>query len=62
MNRKLHPITEEQITNYIKRLGESYGGELGHMEADEILCDILNELGLMDIVDAYDRVPDKYYA
>lgn len=62
MNRKLNPLTEEQISKYLKELNDNLGGEMGHVEADTLLCNILDDLGLMDIVDAYNRVPHKWYA
>lgn len=35
--------------------------EGAHIEADEVLCDLLIELGYQDVVDAWLKV-DKWYA
>ena len=54
---------------YLKRLqtiveeSHSVGAdvEAAHVEADEILCDILDMLGFKDIVEAYNAI-EKWYA
>ena len=35
--------------------------EDAHVQADGILCDLLAQLGYIDVVDAYERIP-KWYA
>ena len=38
------------------------GGEIGHMDADTILCRFLVALGHEDLVEIYDSIPDMWYA
>lgn len=35
--------------------------ECGHIEADDILCDVLTQLGYKELVDLYEKVK-KWYA
>ena len=35
--------------------------EIGHGEADDLLCSLLEDLGFKAVVDLYERV-DKWYA
>lgn len=35
--------------------------ELAHLDADDILCDVLTQLGYKELVDLYKKV-DKWYA
>ena len=50
------------LEDYLKRLKEceEYDAESAHGRADEILCELLRELGYSDIVDAYEDI-DKWY-
>lgn len=49
----------------IARLKELQGSlqdvEIAHVEADQILCDLLNSLGYMDVVDQWIEI-EKWYA
>ncbi len=56
-NKELHPSYLERL----KELQESGDAEYAHGEADDILCDILKDLGFEEIVEAWDKVP-KWYA
>ena len=50
--------------SYLERLKDLEGSgdpEYAHGEADDILCGILKDLGLEEIVEAYDKIP-KWYA
>lgn len=52
------------VTKEIARLQElakAMDYEIPHGEADDILCDVLRQLGYGDLVDAYDKV-GKWYA
>jgi len=40
---------------------EDMDQEIGHMEADDILCKLLAELGYQEVVDVYESLP-KWYA
>lgn len=37
------------------------GSEVGHIAADEILCELLSELGFKEIVEEFEKLP-KYYS
>ena len=47
----------------MKEIGEKYGGdeEVCHGRADDLLCEILNDLGYNDIVEEFEKLP-KWYA
>ena len=48
---------------YLRRLHDEMNGdtEADHGTADQILCDLLTELGFTKVVEAYDEI-DKWYA
>ena len=45
----------------LKTIAEETDIEDGHIEADQILCDILDMLGFDDIVEAYNSI-EKWYS
>ncbi len=45
----------------LKELQNSKDPEEDHFDADRVLCDLLNELGYMDVVDEWVRI-DRWYA
>ena len=48
----------------VKRLQEEVKNkdiEEAHYNADQVLCDLLEELGYKEVVDTYNKV-DKYYS
>jgi len=54
----------EFILEQLKRLEELQkitDLECAHQEADGILCEVLNKLGLSDLVEAYNKI-NKWYA
>ena len=54
----------KQITIYLKQGKKGtrlYDREDAHMDADDILCNMLIELGYIDIVEEYKSIP-KWYA
>lgn len=57
---RLKTVTEKEYYPNSKKskLGDR---EDWHMEADNILCDLLDYLGYHDFVDAWDAIP-KWYA
>lgn len=66
MNRKIDILEADKNRlerKYIDRLeeAEKYDCELYHMKADQVLCDLLNELGFGALVERYDS-EDKWYA
>ena len=66
MNRKIDILEEDKKRlerKYLDRLeeAEKYDCETYHMKADQVLCDLLNELGFSTLVERYDS-EDKWYA
>ena len=45
----------------LKILAENPDEEAAHIQADDVLCDILNQLGFEDVVEEYRKIP-KWYA
>ncbi|WP_313752447.1 hypothetical protein [Mixta calida] len=35
--------------------------EIAHVNADDVICDLLKSLGYQDVVEEYDKI-DKWYA
>jgi hypothetical protein len=55
-------MTIEYLKNEMKALAENPGDtEIQHMEADEILTQILVKLGHSDVVEDYEKIR-KWYA
>lgn len=57
-------MKDEVYKNLLRRMQELENSgdiESAHGLADDILCDLLTQLGYTDIIDAYDRV-EKWYA
>jgi hypothetical protein len=57
---KLQKIRDKAIKR-LKELQDGYGIEEAHMEADNILCEVLEAMGLFVIVEEYAKI-DKWYA
>lgn len=53
--------TREDALNDLAKLARSNDTEGAHIDADDILCELLLELGYNDVVEAYNLV-DKWYA
>ena len=57
--------TKELIEKYLNRLdsecNSQFDTEVDHINADNILCDLLTELGYKEIVDKFNKI-DKWYA
>ena len=52
---------EKEAIEILKRLQNETDIEMAHVEADDVLTDLLTSLGYQDVVDAYEEVP-KWYA
>ncbi len=50
-----------EILEKLKELRYEMDTEAAHSDADELLCELLIELGHQDIVDAFNQI-DKWYA
>lgn len=57
MNKKLN----EKYLKRIKHLSESIDPEFAHITADDILCDLLLEIGYKDLVNEFYKI-EKWYA
>lgn len=54
-------MTREEAIAKLKDLQKSGDTEAAHGDADQIICDLLSELGYQDVVEQWDKV-DKWYA
>jgi len=55
-------MNKEEAINELKEIIREAGDtESDHAKADDVLCDLLSELGYHDVVELYDRI-DKWYA
>lgn len=54
-------MTREEALAKLKPLQEMHSFEEAHVDADEILCELLQSLGYGDVVDEYEKV-GKWYA
>lgn len=57
-------MNEQELNDYITRLvklRDNEDTEAAHIAADDILCEILEELGFTDVVKEYSKI-DKWYA
>lgn len=59
MNR--NPIADIVLAGLIALQSAPFDPEANHAEADDLLCDLLKELGYVDIVEAYEKI-EKWYA
>lgn len=51
-----------RIIKYVETLNANTGGEQGHRQADNTLCELLKELGYGEVVEAYENISDMWYA
>ena len=54
-------MTEKDVLERLKRLEDEMDTEEAHVQADELLCAFLRDLGYASIVDAYEDIY-KWYA
>lgn len=54
-------INKDAYIALLKEQQDSHDTEIAHSRADDILCDILTELGYNDIVEEYHKI-GKWYA
>lgn len=52
-------LADEAIQE-LKKLQKTYDTEANHVEADEILCELLKELGFEDVVEQYNKIKKWY--
>lgn len=64
--RRVKPITKEKHQKYLKQMRQANkesrddDAESWHIKADDILCELLNELGFKQIVEEYGKVKRWY--
>ena len=52
---------KEKYINLLKEQQISWDDEMAHVEADNLVCELLKELGFEEVVKEYDKV-SKWYA
>ena len=52
---------KEKYINLLKEQQISWDNETAHVEADNLVCELLKELGFEEVVKEYDKV-SKWYA
>ena len=57
MNKKL----QAKYVALMKAQVENWDNEIAHVEADDLLCRLLQELGYSEVVEVYEKV-GKWYA
>ena len=60
MRKKKEDIIKEAVEK-MKECVNNSDIELSHLDADNILCDVLTQLGYKELVDLYEKV-NKWYA
>lgn len=61
MRKKKADIIKEAIEKMKECVKNNGDIEVAHLDADNILCDVLTQLGYKELVDLYNKV-DKWYA
>ncbi len=61
MRKKKADIIKEAIEKMKECVKNNGDIEVAHLDADNILCDVLTQLGYKELVDLYKKV-DKWYA
>ena len=60
-NKKWVDGLSAQAINVLDKLSRNRDTEKAHYEADKVLCNLLNELGFEDVVNAWEKI-DRWYA
>lgn len=61
INKKYFEDLKEKYVIKMQEAINNNDEETGHMNCDDILCDLLNELGFNEIIDIY-NMQDKWFA
>lgn len=61
MRKKKADIIKEAVEKMKECVKNNGDIEVAHLDADNILCDVLTQLGYKELVDLYKKV-DKWYA
>jgi len=54
-------MNKETAIETLQMLQQSHDTELAHIDADDVLCELLKSLGYEDVVSEYQKV-DKWFA
>lgn len=54
-------MTREEAITKLKELQKGYDTESDHVDADDVICELLKSLGYEDVVKEYDAI-GKWYA
>lgn len=54
-------MTREEAIKHLKQFQDCGDTEIAHTEVDSIICDLLIDLGYLDVVEEWVKVP-KWYA
>ena len=54
-------MTKEKAIDVLRMLQQSHDTEMAHIDADDILCQLLETLGYEDVVSEYQKV-NKWFA
>ena len=54
-------MDRQQAIDALNDAAQNMDIEAAHMQADEVLCELLRDLGYIDVVDAWEAV-EKWYA
>lgn len=55
-------ISPQQFADRMKWLSDEGGGEMGHVEADELMGKVLRQLGYGEGVDIFEHMPNVWYS
>jgi len=60
VSKKPSPMTERRALSLLRQCKGEKNVEKAHIEADEVLCELLIEFGFSKIVEAFREVPKNY--
>lgn len=60
-NKQHDTMTKEEAIEELKKAQVNHDTEIAHVEADDVLCQLLTALGCADVVKEYEKV-GKWYA
>ena len=54
-------MTREKAIDVLQMLQQSHDTEMAHIDADDVLCELLKSLGYEDVVSEYQKI-NKWFA
>ena len=61
MTKKIKAAHEKVLSTLVDQYHNNDAEET-HYNADKALCDFLTEIGFSEVADAFNKIPNKYYA